>query len=158
MSFDLVSCTMGMANGSRSGGAATVAPVFAGYSWGYVATGGGEFCSDNDNKNKYLTAYMVAANRTYLCVIGDVISNKWRPAVYYDKTLDDFMPYIDTATAWKKQYTASIDLVADLNTDPSGATLRIRVIFTPASDGILMVQTSAIHQEAPPWLFDVTGI
>lgn len=158
MSFDLVSYTMGMANGSKSGGAATITPVFAGYSWGYVAAGGGEFCSDNDNKNKYLTAYEVAANRKYLCVIGDVISNKWRPAVYYGKTIDDFTQYIETATAWKKQYTASIDPIADIGSDPSGTTLRIRVIFTPASDGILVVQTSAIHQEAPPLLFDITGI
>lgn len=134
---------------SSGGDGAMVEPDYQGLAYAYISTGQGFHGSTT--KNNYINLFSVIANHKYIICLGSAHGNRYRVHFYSGKTISDFEQYIDNASADTSSiymYTNNISGGTDLENYSE------RYIFTPNSNGMIIVSTSNQSEIVPAYCLD----
>lgn len=124
------------------GGSPFVTPDYQGLSYAYV-TQYGQFYQGDGGKEFFINCFPVIAGVTYALFVGSVTSDRNRCAFYSGKGINDFMPYIDNGAS-----SAAL-IYEPTNVISSGEPAAdVRHIFTPSSDGEIVLITSRSSVQA----------
>lgn len=135
-----------------SGSCAIVEPDYRGLSYAYISTQQGFHGSAS--KDNCLNLFPVIANHQYIIYLGSAHGNRYRVHFYSGKTISDFEQYINNASANTSQIytcTNNISGSADLENYSRG------YIFTPNSNGMIIVSTSNQSVIVPAYCIDASA-
>jgi hypothetical protein len=116
-----------------------IPPDYQGKSYAYLATNDG-FYTYNSNGN-YMNFYQLNKDKTYAIFIGNNVSNRLRIQFYANKSYSDFEQYVLNANESTQIYTCDNNITGAQ--DLSGERLIKRFIFTPTTNGELIIMTSS---------------
>jgi hypothetical protein len=115
-----------------------IPPDYQGKSYAYLVTNGG-FYKSNSNEC-YMNFYRLNKDKTYAIFIGNNVSNRLRIQFYANKSYSDFEQYVLNANENTQIYTCDNNITG--TQDLSGESLMRRFIFTPTTNGELIIMTS----------------
>jgi len=142
-------------NVSGGGGSSFVTPDYQGFSYGYLGRSGVEFFSNTTNAN-YIQVFPVLANHKYALFVGETVGNRRRAALYENKTIADFITYIETPSTETLIYSNGIWLAPFTpGYDDSGDALVGRIICSPTSDGVVVYGTDNAGTAAKAYCVEI---
>lgn len=125
---------------TEGGGSSNPIPSdYQGRSYAYISTSG-DFYTYTSNGN-YINFYPLNKDKTYAVFIGSNVSNRLRIHFYANKSYSDFEQYVLNANESTPIYTCDNNITG--TQELSGEKLKGRFIFTPTTNGELVIITSS---------------
>lgn len=126
-------------NVSGGGSSDIVTADYEGLAWSYIAING-QYFQNNGGKIYYSNYFHVVPNHKYAIFVDEPYSDRFRAHFYAGKTYTDFEQYVNNSMQNQAVYTSTVNITG--TTELSGNDITRRFLFTPTSEGEIVVVTS----------------